>query len=195
MPRWWYTVITSTLSLHSDVSSECTAKIMTILQNTSIMEEKTDGKETNADFLNESVKTTIRLPTKVEYRGTTVKERLSQVFRKLAGRVILRDGYSLLDIAVAHSQVLNNTLRLTQNRTTGQQEPMTLETAHHMLSEHEETYTMKTYRQKQLQDQLTLHLSWYNGELKILVDAPRGLFLTLSLSENYPYHFYGILCT
>lgn len=159
------------------------------------MEEKTDNEERNADFLNESVKITLCLPTKVEYRGTTARERLSQGFRKLARRVILRDGYSLFDIAVAHSPVLCKALKLTKNRTTRQQEPTTKETAHRILSEHEETYTVKTYRQKRLQDQLTLHLSWYNDELKILVDAPRGLFLTLSLSENYPYHFYGILYT
>ena len=159
------------------------------------MEEKKDNKEINADFLNESVKIALYLPTKVEYRGSTAKERLSQVFRKLARRVILRDGYSLLDIAVAHSPVLCKALKLTKSRNTRQQEPKTIETAHRILSEQEETYTVKTYRQKQLQDQLTLHLSWYNDELKILVDAPRGLFLTLSLSENYPCHFYGILYT
>lgn len=159
------------------------------------MEEKTDNKERNTDFLNESVKITLCLPTKVEYRGSTARERLSQAFRKLARRVILRDGYSLLDIAVAHSPVLCKALKLTKSRTTRQQEPTTIETVHRILSEHEETYSVKTYRQKQLQDQLALHLSWCNDELKILVDAPRGLFLTLSLSENYPYHFYGILYT
>lgn len=159
------------------------------------MEEKTDNKERNADFLNESVRIALCLPTKVEYRGSTARERFSQVFRKLTRRVILRDGYSLLDIAAAHSPVLCKALKLTKSRTTHQQEPITIETTHRILSEHEETYTVKTYRQKQLQDQLTLHLSWYNAELKILVDAPRGLFLTLSLSESYPYHFYGILYT
>lgn len=159
------------------------------------MEEKTDNKERNADFLNESVKIALCLPTKVEYRGSTARERLSQVFRKLTRRVILRDGCSLLDIAAAHSPVLCKALKLTKSRTTRQQEPTTTETVHRILSEREETYTVKTYRQKQLQDQLALHLSWYNGELKILVDAPRGLFLTLSLSESYPYHFYGILYT
>ncbi len=159
------------------------------------MEEKTSNDEKNADFLNESVKIALCLPTKVEHRGSTARERLSQVFRKLARRVILLDGYSLLDIAVAHSPVLCKALKLTRSRSTRQQEQTTTETIHHILSEHEETYTVKTYCQKQLQDQLTLHLSWYNDELKILVDAPRGLFLTLSLSENYPYHFYGILYT
>lgn len=159
------------------------------------MEEKTSNDEKNADFLNESVKIALCLPTKVEHRGSTARERLSQVFRKLARRVILLDGYSLLDIAVAHSPVLCKALKLTKSRSTRQQEPTITETTHHILSEHEETYTVKTYRQKQLQDQLTLHLSWYNDELKILVDAPRGLFLTLLLSENYPYHFYGILYT
>lgn len=159
------------------------------------MEEKSNNDERNSDFLNESVKIALCLPTKVEYRGSTAKEKLSQVFRKLARRVILRDGDSLLDIAVAHSPVLCKALKLTKSRTTHQQEPTIIETAHHILSEHEETYTVKTYRQKLLQAQLTLHLSWYNGELKILADAPRGLFLTLSLSENYPYHFYGILYT
>lgn len=159
------------------------------------MEEKSNNDERNSDFLNESVKIALCLPTKVEYRGSTAKEKLSQVFRKLARRVILRDGDSLLDIAVAHSPVLCKALKLTKSRTTRQQEPTIIETAHHILSEHEETYTVKTYRQKLLQAQLTLHLSWYNGELKILADAPRGLFLTLSLSENYPYHFYGILYT
>lgn len=159
------------------------------------MGKKSYNDEKNTDFLNESVKIALCLPTKVEYRGSTAREKLSQVFRKLAKRVILRDGDSLLDIAVAHSPVLCKALKLTKSRTTRLQEPTTIETEHRILSEHEETYILKTYRQKLLQDQLTLHLSWYNGELKILVDAPRGLFLTLSLSENYPYHFYGILYT
>lgn len=159
------------------------------------MEEKSNNDERNTDFLNESVKIALCFPPKVEYRGSTAMEKLSQAFRKLARRVILRDGYSLLDIAVAHSPVLCKALKLTKSRTTRQQEPTTIETTHRILSEHEETYIVKTYRQKQLQVQLTLHLSWYNDELKILVDAPRGLFLTLSLSENCPYHFYGILYT
>ena len=157
------------------------------------MEEKSNNDERNADFLNESVKITLCLPTKVEYRGSTAKKRLSQVCRKLTGRVVLRDRHTLLDIAVAHSQVLNDALKLVKSSITHQQEPMKIDTTHRMLSEHEEIYAVRTYRTKRYQDLLTLHLSWYNDELKILVDAPLGLFLALSLSENYPYHFYGIL--
>lgn len=159
------------------------------------MEEKSNNNKSLSDFLNEPITVTICLPTKVEYRCSTAKGRLSQACRKLARRVILRDGDSLLDIALAHSQVLNDALRLTKNRTTRRQEPITVETTHHILSECEETYTLEIYHQKQLQDQLTLRLSWYNDQLKILVDAPRGLLLTLSLSENFPCHFYGILYT
>lgn len=97
------------------------------------MEEKSYNDEENTDFLNESVKIALCLPTKVEYRGSTTREKLSQVFRKLAKRVILRDGDSLLDIAVAHSPVLCKALKLTKSRTTRLQEPTTIETTPHTV--------------------------------------------------------------
>lgn len=159
------------------------------------MEEKTNNDEKNADFLNESVKIALCLPTKVEHRGSTARERLLQVFRKLARRVILLDGYSLLDIAVAHSPVLCKALKLTKSksRSTRQQEPTTTETIHHILSEHEETYTVKTYRQKQRLCLLKLRLCLTDGVLTIHAEAPLSLWLQTALEESHSSLLYHVV--
>ena len=149
------------------------------------MEEKTDNKERNTDFLNESVKITLCLPTKVEYRGSTAMERLSQAFRKLARRVILRDGCSLLDIAVAHSPVLCKALKLTKSRTTRQQEPTATEITHSLLSGSEEVYSLATYRQKQQLCLLKLRLCLSDGVLVIHAEAPLYLWLQSALGQNH----------
>lgn len=157
------------------------------------MEEKTSNDEKYADFLNESVKIALCLPTKVEYRGSTARERLSQVFRKLARRVILLDGYSLLDIAVAHSPVLCKALKLTKSRSTRQQEQTTTEITHSLLSSSEEEYSLVTYRQKQRLCLLKLRLCLTDGVLTIHAEAPLSLWLQIALEESHSSLLYHVV--
>ncbi len=157
------------------------------------MEEKTNNDEKNADFLNESVKIALCLPTKVESRGSTARERLSQVFRKLARRVILLDGYSLLDIAVAHSPVLCKALKLTKSRSTHPQGQSATEITHSLLSSSEEEYSLVTYRQKQRLCLLKLRLCLTDGVLTIHAEAPLSLWLQIALEESHSSLLYHVV--
>ena len=157
------------------------------------MEEKTNNDEKNADFLNESVKLALCLPTKVEYRGSTARERLSQVFRKLARRVILLDGYSLLDIAVAHSPVLCKALKLTKSRSTHPQGQSATEITHSLLSSSEEEYSLVTYRQKQRLCLLKLRLCLTDGVLTIHAEAPLSLWLQTALEQSHSSLLYHVV--
>lgn len=135
----------------------------------------------NKDFITTRV---IRIKKERRHRGTSAKERLLRVLQALG--FLRQKRRHLLDKALRSSGVVSDMKRYTESYTARLQPPTEIKTTHSILSETEEVYCVEVHSRKQQSILLKLRMSLCNGELSVRVTAPRRIWLSILLSENYP---------
>lgn len=115
-------------------------------------------------------------------RCTSAKEILWRAIRALG---FSRQRYRLLDNALSNSGVLSDLEKYTESYVARLQPPSEIRKTHSILSATEEVYSVEVHSQKRQSILLKLQMSLCNGGLSVRATAPRHLWLSIFLQENY----------
>lgn len=137
----------------------------------------------NHNSLDSIVTRIVHLSLKEASLHTSAMGRFWQETLKMAG--VLPPPRHLVDRVLCSSSVVSDLVKHTKSYIAHLQSPKEITVRHSILSATEEHYRLGVIYRKQQSILLELHLSRCTGGLSVRVSAPRHLWLSVFLTENY----------